>query len=80
MIITPLTRPIVRKIGKLVVKLAPGGLSIRGHRRRKWRFIPWEQVAAATSHEEAPLIFLSEFQDGEAKLLEITTPRRKRAK
>ncbi len=44
--ITPLKKPLVRRTGNLVVKLAPEGIHLRGHRKRAWKFIPWQLVAA----------------------------------
>lgn len=46
MTLTRLTRPLVRRIGRLVVRIDRHGVWVRGYRRRKWRRFTWEQVAS----------------------------------
>ena len=54
--LTHLTRPIVRRIGKLVVRIAPEGLSIRGYQCRTWRRVSWLSVGSLLEAEEAPVL------------------------
>lgn len=55
--VTPLRRPVTRRIGRLVVTIAPDGIRFRGKHKRTWRTVSWAQVASLA--EDAP-IFLAE--------------------
>lgn len=52
---TKLKRPIVRRIGNLVVRIDAEGVAIRGHRKRTWRRLPWPELAAAAG-EARPIL------------------------
>ena len=54
--LTQLKRPIVRRIGRLVVRIAPEGLSVRGYGCRKWRQVSWLSVGALLEAEDAPVL------------------------
>jgi hypothetical protein len=44
----PITRPkkpVLRRYGRLIVRLDDDGVSIRGHRKKKWRRVSWSEVA-----------------------------------
>lgn len=80
MVVTKLTRPLDRRIGNLIVRVSDRGVAIRGHRRRRWKFVTWEQVAAASSVEEQALCVLAEIAEGKRALSKMTLPRKKGAK
>lgn len=45
-------RPVVRRIGMLVVRLDHQGVSIRKYRGRKWRLVTWRQIATLALENE----------------------------
>lgn len=44
MSITAPTKPVLRRYGRLIVRLDDAGLSIRGHRKKKWRRVSWYEL------------------------------------
>ena len=67
---TPLQRPLVRRVGNLVVQIAPDGIALRGYRRRTWRKYTWQQVASL-AHDNLPLVRTAEHAAGSAVLAEM---------
>lgn len=67
--ITSLSKPITRRIRdrRLIVRLTKDGLSFRGHHKRKWRKVTWEQIASL-SNEDEPVLMKPE-QSGGRKTL-----------
>lgn len=43
-------KPLVRQVGAVMVRIESKGISIKGYRRRKWRLIPWENLAGVALH------------------------------
>lgn len=43
---TPLKKPLCRRIGRLIVKITPEGIYLKGLCKRKWKFIAWSLVAS----------------------------------
>jgi len=54
--LTELRGPIVRRIGRLVVRIAPEGLQVRGYRKRKWRRVSWLSVGSLLEANDAPVL------------------------
>ena len=44
--VTPLKRPLLRRIGSLVVYITREGIELRGFKRRRRIRLTWEQIAA----------------------------------
>ena len=44
MSVTRPKKPVLRRYGRLIVRLDDDGLSIRGHRKKKWRRVSWPEV------------------------------------
>jgi hypothetical protein len=47
-------RPVVRKVGGMVVKLTTDGIAIRGRRRRKSYFVPFSELAKLATRLDPP--------------------------
>ena len=66
--LTKLTKPITRRIGRLVVTITPEGVTLRGLRRRKRVLrVSWAQVACLARPEHRA-IRLAENVDGKRQL------------
>ena len=66
--LTELTRPVTRRIGRLVVTLHPEGITIRAFRRRKdVRKFTWAQVASLATPVH-PCVRVAEHVDGSRQL------------
>lgn len=50
--LTTLKKTILRRIGKLVVKISDDGVEIKGFRRRRWKKVTWEQIASLADESE----------------------------
>ena len=50
---TDLRRPLVRRIGRLNVRLSKDGVAIRARHRQKWHKATWQQIAAAAMQDPA---------------------------
>ena len=57
--LTPLKRPLVRRIGRLVVRLSEEGLEVKGYRKRKWWPVCWAQLASLAG-ETLPAVLEAE--------------------
>ena len=68
--LTPLKRPIQRRIGNLVIRVSEAGIAIRGYRRRKRRTYTWEQVASLAL-DDLPLVRAAEQAEGAKTLSQI---------
>lgn len=44
MSVTRPKKPVVRRYGRLFVRLDDKGLSIRGYRKKNWRWVSWSDV------------------------------------
>lgn len=67
--ITELRRPIIRRIGRLVVTITPDGVELRGYRRRKYRrFVTWSQIASL-SGDDCPVTRVAEHETGTRELI-----------
>lgn len=53
--ITRLSRPIARRIGRLVFRVTAAGVELRGKHKKKWRSVTWAQIAGLTTGQE-PLL------------------------
>ncbi len=51
---TPLSKPVVRRIGRLVIRIDATGIAIRRLRTRSWHCLSWAEVAfhAADSSDD----------------------------
>ena len=47
-------RPVIRKVGCLVVKLTRDGVAIRGRRKRKSYFVPYAELARLATRLDPP--------------------------
>lgn len=66
---TELKKPILRRIGNLVVRLDPkAGVAIRAFKHRTWRQLSFERIAALAD-ESTPIVAESETVAG-ARVLE----------
>lgn len=84
MTLTPITRPIRRLLRdlELVIEIRTDGLAIRGHRKRKWHVLTWQQILslladevdrrARRRDEETPIIREAEHRQGEETLARMT--------
>jgi len=70
--LTELTRPIVRRIGWLIVRIDAEGVAIRGYRRRRWYFISWARIAWFAAFLTPPLLLTAEERKGSEELARIT--------
>ncbi|WP_145090849.1 hypothetical protein [Rosistilla carotiformis] len=69
--IATLSRPIVRRIEpKLIVRITPDGVSIRGYRRRRWRDVSWAQLASLAD-DQLPLVKHCQLADGQEQLRKL---------
>ncbi len=73
MSLTVLSNPIIRRVGdrRLVVHVTEDGLVIRGYRRRKSKFVTWEQIASLSDDSQMPLIAQSERAEGQRTLQQL---------
>ncbi len=71
---TILKKPIVRRIPgrKLVIRLTRDGVELRGFRRRKSKFVTWEQIASLANEDET-ILFAAEQNEGRRALAAIET-------
>jgi len=70
---TTLKRPLIRRIGNLVVRIDEDGIEIRGHRKRRWWSISWARLAyAACTAVDLPLIVEGEEEAGRRYWYELT--------
>lgn len=67
---TDLTKPITRRIGRLVVRICPDGVEIRGFHKHIWRMISWARLAAIAD-DQGPLTVALEETVGKKVLQEI---------
>ena len=56
-------KPVVRRIGRLVVSVHDWGIEIKGYRKRKAKRITWEQVASLADDSE-PILLQEETNRG----------------
>jgi len=68
--LTPLSRPLARRIGRLVVRITAEGLELRGYRRRQPHRLSWERVASLLGPDR-PLLAEAEEQLGRDHLAAI---------
>ncbi len=70
--LTTLDRPLIRRIGgsRLIVRISPRGLEIRGYRRRRWRLFTWEQIATLAP-ESQPVTRQAERAEGRRLLARL---------
>ena len=69
--LTKLTKPLTRRIGRLVVMMTADGIALRGYGRRKGiRRVSWAQVASLAGPEH-PAIRLAEKVDGRRELARL---------
>ena len=47
-------RPVIKRYGRLLVKLEKDGISIKGYRKRKWLGVTWEMLARFIAKENPP--------------------------
>jgi len=67
--LTELTRPVVRRIGLLVVRMDAEGIQIRGYRRRSGRGVSWARLAYFA--EVGPLVDNAEERIGARELIKM---------
>lgn len=72
--ITKLKKPLKRRIGNLIIRITTEGLFLRGHRRRYWKYVSWQEVAAVIDTPE--MLLLSEIKRGAAVLEEMTVSKK----
>jgi len=66
--ITTLRKPLVRRFGRMVVRIDPDGLAIRGKHKKKWRRVTWAEVARLTATiDEERLWWTPEVCDSDLK-------------
>jgi hypothetical protein len=68
--IRELKRPLVRRIGRLVVRISAEGIELRGYRRRKSLSMKWAGIASLT-WEDRDLLREAEEQAGRLRLKEL---------
>ena len=68
--ITRLSRPVVRRIGRLVFRVTAAGVELRGKHKKKWRSVTWAQIAGLTTGQE-PLLKAVEEAVGREILVRI---------
>lgn len=68
---THLKKPVVRRIGRLVVRLDESGVSIRGFRKHSWRVVEWARLASLFEEGHDDLVRHIENRVGEKVLKEI---------
>lgn len=79
--ITKLKKRLIRRIDKLIIRIEFDGLYLRGHKKKKWKFITWEQIAAAiVDPEEMPMVVAGDIAEGKQVLKLMTTPKNNNAK
>ena len=67
-----LSRPIRRRVGRLVVTITTDGVELRGYRRRRLRrFLSWAQIASLSDSQQQPLLAGDESAIGNAELLAL---------
>lgn len=67
-----LSRPIRRRVGRLVVTITADGVELRGYRRRRLRrFLSWAQIASLSDAAVQPLLAGDEASIGSAELLAL---------
>jgi hypothetical protein len=70
MSIIELKRPLTRRVGRLVVRIGPEGITLRGYRKRRGIELSWAQVASL-SGPERPAMQLAENVDGRRRLADL---------
>ena len=66
--LTVLTKPVTRRVKKMVVTITPEGVTMRGYKRRKGSLrVSWAQVASLAPANQ-PVIRLAENVDGKRQL------------
>ncbi len=68
MAVTQPKKPVVRRFGRLIVRLDAGGLSIRGFRKKRWRRVSWNEVAWLMSGDVNESLRQWSEREGEALL------------
>jgi hypothetical protein len=68
--VTQPRKPVVRRYGRLIVRIDDQGLSIRGHRKKKWRLVSWAEVGWLVKTNGHPETVFSQ-TEGAAFLEEI---------
>ena len=70
--LTELSRPVIRRIGWLVVRIDAEGIAIRGYGRRRWRRVSRARLAWFACFAAGPLIVATEEHVGNEDLKKIT--------
>ena len=70
MSLTRLGNPVVRRVGKLIVRIHAHGIDLRGYRRRRWTSYTWSQVAGLADGER-PILKSEEIATGRRALEQI---------
>lgn len=70
MSLTPLTRPLVRRIAALglVVRLEAGGVTLRGYGRRNGRHVSWERLCSLLESDGKAILIEAERTAGARNL------------
>jgi hypothetical protein len=68
---TELRKPLVRRIGSLVVRLTAEGVAIRGFRKKTWRRMSWARLAANVNDTDVRLIEAGEEEAGQRILARL---------
>lgn len=58
--VVSLKRSIVRRIGRLVIRVTPAGVELRGKHRRRWRALSWAQIAGLAVNDDPLLVAIEE--------------------
>lgn len=67
---TTLKKPLIRRIGRLVIRIRDEGLDVRGFRKHKWRHVSWDRVASLID-EHGDIILKAEQAAGSKALRRI---------
>jgi len=77
--VTPLKKPIRRRIGSLVVELTDTHLRVRGKHKQKWLAYTWDRIlslANETEAEQLPILTQMELTAGRRLRERLTTARK----
>lgn len=64
----PLTKPLSRRIGRLMVTVSPEGVTLRGYFQRQSKFVTWAQIASLSDGSDRSLLVQTEEEAGREKL------------
>ena len=79
MAVTKLKKPVVRRIGDLVIRLGATGVSVRGSHKQTWHYVSYERVVSLVDFlGDSPILEKIEEENGKKVLRKLTAPTRRR--